>query len=282
MDPLVPEEATEDDPFAELEIETSSAEGFEASGSLPITSLLPEEEPSIGSEEIEISQPMARISLGSAALPTGEYSHVKTAVAGAVLDQDVPPIKLGAWPTLIGALAGLFVALFLFPGLGRDWFDLGDAPALVRLTPERILGESLESVTVRSARVTSYPGSEGRRILVVSGAAHNEGMERLEQVHAVVMMLDGAEVVERRRALVGLALDEAALSRVGGPADLDEMYQAARREVSLEHLELSPGVDKRFVVVFPEVPEQIEKRTFRVEFVKAPIESAKKAPTGPK
>lgn len=276
VEQLVPSGATEDDPFAELENEAPSP-GFEGTAEPPpMTDYLPEEEPFPESAPAR-SFTVARIALGKAGMADGEMSHAKTAIAAAYQEEETAPKGIGAWPTMLGAVAGLAIVLFLFPGLlvGRG-VELGAMEELLHIGPRPLLPESLEEVSPEGARVTAYEGREGRRMLVISGIAHNGGPERVERVQAVVLMLDGSEVVERRRAVVGVPLDEADLAKIGNAQDLEDAYRAAQSGASPASLVIEPGANARFVVVFPDIPEHVQDRRFRVEFVKAPVERAEK------
>ncbi len=269
VEKIVPAGATDDDPFADIDI-----------GVPPPMFDAPVEDDFMSppSPPRPTPEPLARIRFGSTAQMHGEVSHAKTAVAAAYRDEETES-SIGVWPTVVGAAVGLVIALFVFPGLVGGWTDLRMGTELIQ--PKKLLPESLERVSPLGARVTSYDGRNGARMLVVSGSARNETETTLDNVQAVVLMMDGDEIVERRRALVGVALDEATLASVESPADLEAAYRTAKQNASPEQLEIDPGANARFVVVFPEIPDGIEQRKFRVEFVKAPQESAKKTEPTP-
>jgi len=126
--------------------------------------------------------------------------------------------------------------------------------------PSLVAG-SIAAIEAKQARVTSYPLRDPHPHLVVSGLAVNRGDTLSGDVEVVALMLDGDKVVQQRHSPLGvLALD--ALAKAKTSAEVDQAWQNAEHRAG----PWNSGESRKFMVVFPDVPEQIHDYSFRVEF----------------
>jgi hypothetical protein len=175
------------------------------------------------------------------------------------------------WPTIIGLVLGtaITIAAFLGPA-GGDLSRLGpeDIVALVSTPVSTPIDTSVGAIEPKNAHVTLYPGKGGKKLLVVSGDAFNDGDAPISGIEAVASVLDGKDLVEQREAWVGLTLEEDALSMIGSPAELDAAIAEAKRIAAtpIDQRSLAPGESARFMVIFPNPPAQLEERAFHVDF----------------
>ncbi len=83
----------------------------------------------------------------------------------------------------------------------------------------------------------------------------------------VVTVYEGARKVDERRAWVDVVLTEGQLSAVSDAEDLTATYNDAFRAHGSRGVILPPKAERPFMVVFPEVPSNVERLRFRVSFV---------------
>jgi predicted Zn finger-like uncharacterized protein len=265
-----------DDPFAGLDL--SPGGGGYQGGDLAAPA--PEMEPDAPSQGPGPGSPVARIDLGHAATPTAfENSLATTRVAAALpspsIDVDTRSLpaeamkRIGRWPTYLGLALGLLVTVFAVRGpAGGELSHFGpsDVVHLVRSPISEPIVEALSTIKARETHVTTYLTKSGRRLLVVAGYAYNDGKEGEGDLEVVAMVISGRDVIDRREARVGVTLPEDALTSVSTSAELESVYGAQVKNQM-------PGVLKAgaklpFMVVFADPPDDLEHRSFHVEFRK--------------
>lgn len=175
-------------------------------------------------------------------------------------------------------LRSVLVLILVLVSIGASVLTLvqGDGGELDRSALLNLIGlgggpaveGALPRVIASDTRVSIYPPGAREGVVVVSGRAHNDGVEPLRGVEVVAQRLDGGAVVEERAAWLGLPLPVDALARVHSQADLDAALWRAVRKLGRTptRLPLSPGQSADFMVVFPGRPEGLDRQAFRVEF----------------
>ena len=116
-----------------------------------------------------------------------------------------------------------------------------------------------------SFSVVSYRIASGAQVLVVRGAARNLGAQPARGLSAVALAMNGDTVVARASAPVGVLLDPDVLASLESPSQVSGAY--AQRSAGAHDVEIDPGGELPFMVVFPEMPEGAQDRVFLVEFV---------------
>jgi hypothetical protein len=171
---------------------------------------------------------------------------------------------------VVGLVLGLSItiAAVMGPAAG-DLSKLGpdDLRALVSPALTQPIEEGITEITPRHAHVTTYTTKAGKSLLVIAGEALNNGGQDLGDIEAVASVLDANGVVDRRQALVGVELNADALVSVASAQDLEAAYAGAEKSAGAPALK--PGSTLPFMVVFPDVPSDLERRTFQVEFRRA-------------
>lgn len=280
---LLPAGAASDDPFANLDLDGPSLTGSGQQDNTGANALTPFDDAndkstySIGKHSYGSSpQPLARIALDrsanefSASLAT---TRVSTALPFPGRKAPRPPGEgPGGWPTWLGVALGLgIVGLAVSGPAGGSLSRLGPETLWALVSPELSapLEPVLDSIDVEGAHVTAYPTRAGKSLLVVAGNATNAGSEGLTELEAIATIFDGATIVERREALVGLTISEDVLASVTGAQELDRAYEAALSESTADARSLGAGATRPFMVVFPDLPADVEQRAFVVEFRRA-------------
>jgi predicted Zn finger-like uncharacterized protein len=263
---------SQDDPFAGLDLEGPQYSGGDLAGEDSQA-----ETRAVLEDSKTPPKPLARIDLGRAGHPHFDNNLATTRVASSMF-QDAATADLSEsfsgtkrWPTLAGLALGLVITvLAVFGPAGGDLSTFGpeDIVALVVPPISEPIDTSVSYVEPRNAKVTLYPGKNGRQLLVVAGEAFNDGAESIVGVEAVAMVKTGSDVLEQREAWVGLTLDEAALSSIGSPAELELVLADAIRaaKTPVDQQPLAPGGSLPFMVVFPDPPSDLGARAFQVEF----------------
>lgn len=191
-----------------------------------------------------------------------------TALAERAFSQPEPGSRLRSILVLILVVVSIGASvLTLVQGDGGE-LDQGALLNLIGLGGGPAVEGALPRVIASDTRVSVYPPGAREGVVVVSGRAHNDGVEPLRGVEAVALRLDGGAVVEERAAWLGLSVPVDALARVRSEADLDAALWRAVRKLGRTptRLPLSPGQSADFMVVFPGRPEGVERQAFRVEF----------------
>lgn len=270
----------DDDPFAGVDIDEAQPNSaglysdFNAGGDDvgPPSSPFPGEPNPVGST----GEALARIDLGRAGLPNLSEAthHEPTAVArayepGAVRAKTAAgpgpanDVGSGSWPTFVGIAVGLALAYLYVPGVGDfvgRMLGMSGPPPLTSSADPLVPG-SLDAVSSQDSFVRSYPTADGHRVLVVGGDAH--ATEAVGAVEAVVVVLDGDRVVERRTAPVGVVIDESTLHNAKQEDDVKGAYASGAPA------RLAEGRAEPFMVVFWTLPQNAEERSYRIAFVKA-------------
>ncbi len=138
---------------------------------------------------------------------------------------------------------------------------VGSPLNLLGLARPSVTQGALPQIRTTRAHVTVYPGREGRPLLIVRGQAKNHGPDLTAELEVVALMMDDSKVVVERDAPVGSELTPDVLSMIGGPADLDSALSNLTTKAGLKE-----GETRSFMVVFPDVPKDLERFSFRVEF----------------
>lgn len=267
---LMPNESPDDDPFGGIDPDSGSVGAY--SDFTGVRDDLNPPTPNGSSKEA-----LAKIALGTAHMPTfgdGVSHHEPTAIARAYQPPSVrnksglfvadPEEGLGWWPTVLGIAAGLAIAALYVPGvaeyaapyLGRD-----GASALTVTDDAPLVPGSIDEVVAKDTFIRAYPNADGRELLVVGGEA--AASAAVGEVEAVVVVLDGDRVVDRRSSPVGAVIDEAALHAAKTESYLSNAVAAQSPRA------LASGESARFLVVFWTPPPNAEAHTYRVAFVKA-------------
>ena len=288
---------TDDDPFANIDLESPSALDLsadfprsapaQAQKSSALYGMIPgRPEPAgpiplgppkavLGSPDgpRPLSEPMARLELD---LP--EEAAGRRARSRSVSGRRAPPagprgfdamaVTDGRWPTLAGILLGLTVLVFFLPDLGQRAVEALLPPhwgvewsgAVAPATP----------VQVNRARVRTYPIRSGDRVLVVAGDARNRTDQALAGVEVVVGLYDGGRRVGERRGLINVVLTEGQLTQVADATELKAAYDDAVKAHGERGVVLPPGTERPFMVVFPTVPENASDLKFRISFFVPP------------
>jgi predicted Zn finger-like uncharacterized protein len=233
--------------------------------------------------------PYRRIDLGRAGIPTSfEQNMATTRVASAM---PLPSVEephtadmrllaaraIGRWPTYVGLAIGLVItALAVLGPAGGDLSKLTPADVIALVSPQ---GEpvvaAVEEVVPRGAHVTTYAGKNGKKLLVVAGYAVNGGKDELSDLEVVAFVRQGRDIVEKRDAKVGVVIDEEALAGVASGADLEvALGERLKSSPSRELGTLKPGAMMPFMVVFPDPPDDLEHRSFHVEFKRGGLAKA--------
>jgi predicted Zn finger-like uncharacterized protein len=272
---LMPPTSSED-PFAGLDLEGPAYGGGDLGGEDPLA-----ETRAITPETGQTpSKALAKIDLGRAGVPSPFESNLATTrVATALLpdhtDQTVDLLSSiegnRRWPTYVGLGIGLLITAAAMVGpAGGNLSQLGpeDIVALFSTPLSEPIDTSVGSIEPKNAQVTLYPGKGGKMLLVVAGEAYNDGDQAIAGLEAVASVRNGKEVLEQREGWVGLTLDEAALSTIGSPAELEVAIADALRSAQLpiDKKSLAPGESAPFMVIFPDPPADLERRAFRVDF----------------
>lgn len=140
-----------------------------------------------------------------------------------------------AWPTRVGMLAGLLLALLLLtpwvPGTEglRQLLGLGPAPAL--------------PVSASGVEVVVYPRGKSDPVPVVVGALENRGAQPLTQLELVVRSEGG----DALHFPLGRTLSLAGLYR-------GDTAQALRAQALADPLVLGPGERRDFSIAMPQLP----------------------------
>ncbi len=172
-------------------------------------------------------------------------------------------------------LVGLFVVVggaVLVHGARRETY-VGQPSLLGSLVgaPPPLIQGAIGTAYVEQARVSVYPLRDPRPRLVVSGQASNAGQDVAGAVQVVASMLDGDRVVAQREAPLGALMPLDALARARTVEEVD----AAWARVERPQRPWVHGERRPFMVVFPELPEGIDRYTFRVDFRPALAEAAR-------
>ena len=273
------DDAASGDPFAGLDLDAEPRRERPPSSAFELGAAEFDPEPSGIQDQAANAAALARIALGRAALPHfadapagGEATAVAAVYEPSKSRSRIPNLleerPIGWWPTAAGLALGVALALLLLAPLRQAATAVlrGESPrAFLEPPPRRLLPEALPAAVARRIWVSEYPGEGGARLLVVGGEAHNIGEGALEGVTAVVLVLDGDAVVERRSAPVGVELSEVALAEIGSPAALDRALARAGTGPGLSRM--TAGAKAPFMVVFPSLPERARERTYHVELV---------------
>lgn len=269
-----------DDPFAGLDLGASA--GYSGGDLAPPMSDLgvSTHEPATGSSE-GLRATIGRIDLGRAGMPDAEDHSATTRVAStlplpAAVFDELPgktSDRIGPWPTYVGFALGLLIVIMAVMGPARGELSKlgpGDIAALVSPRLTEPIVEAVAQVRPRDAHVTAYATRSGKKLLVVAGDAYNEGRQEVVGLEAIALVVAGREVVDRREAWVGLTIAEDALAAVETPADLQAAYANAMRSLPkpVQELALKSGATLPFMVVFPDPSDDLEHRSFHVEFRK--------------
>jgi hypothetical protein len=178
----------------------------------------------------------------------------------------------------VGLALGLVVTVLAVIGpAGGDISKLSPSDVVALMSPsgEPIVAAVAE-VVPKKTHVTTYTTASGKKLLVVAGYALNIGKQELSDVEVVAIVRSGRDVLEKREAKVGVAVDEEALIAISNGAELENALQMRAKMAPKpgEELALKPGAMMPFMVVFPDPPEDLEHRTFHVEFKRGGLAKA--------
>ncbi|MCC7384231.1 MAG: zinc-ribbon domain-containing protein [Deltaproteobacteria bacterium] len=207
-----------------------------------------------------------RSSTGKIDLQQGLLGHAGTPRATSLTNDaetriaplsEAPPGGLPRTPArtalFFGATA-LLAAVFIALGAARgSWLTTALGMQRAPLTPGALSG-----VLPERAIATSYTSSAGP-MLVVTGLASNRTDRVLDDLEVIASVLDGDRVVVQETALLGavVALDRLAAARRA--EDLREALPDAA-------VSLPPGETRPFMVIFPQLPPEMERLSVLVEF----------------
>ncbi len=265
---LLPEGATSDDPFANIDLEQPS-ENYDLS---------PPGGPSLSSAGVYQSEeptrtPMAKIALQKAAgvpqlKPRGSSQMATVAAVPSYSSETEMPKpkerkplkKAGAWPTVLGVALGAAAVFLLITPRGRALLGPAGAPLVQKLQAQIAPANSGLPLEVEEARVRAYPVQD-KGLIVITGVVRNKGGAPLDQLRAVVRVFEGEQVQLRKESPLGLLYTEAELA--AGVEDPNTRRTAVPEQV------LEAGRSAPFMVVLWEPVPNAETKRFRLEFTRA-------------
>lgn len=191
-------------------------------------------------------------------------TRIAPEVVAEVAIETKPEKKSQGSPARTLFLLGVLVVVTIFAvfvSMEDTGGRVGSPLDLLGLARPAVTQGALSQIRTTQAHVTLYPGREGRPLLIVRGQAKNHGPDLSSELEVVALMMDDTKVVAERDAPVGSELTPDVLSTIGGPADLDSALATMTAKAGLKE-----GETRSFMVVFPDVPKDLERFSFRVEF----------------
>lgn len=239
----VPPGALDNDPFADLDVRAAGDDVAPASA--PILS---------GGGFTDPGDPFG--AAGVPELATGADETTRF-VSGEDLEARAPDpaneAPIGLLPSLLGALVGLVVALFIVPGPAAAW--LGPQWSL-QAAPTAALPASALPLVASEVRVRTYPTEAGDTLLVVVGKAKVTAPVSVPSIDAQLVLRHGEKVVLEGRAPLGQVLHEGMLHRVESDADLARFRAESGKAPAAT--EWPVGAEQPFMAVFLSLPDGLE------------------------